>query len=822
MNRTIVLKYHTIRLDNLLLSNGLKRIPTIADGNCFLSAVVKHISSEGHDMNVQILREKLVDHMSREDYHYKRFISFDHETTVEGQNQKFDSLLQDFSIDGHWNNELADFMPLALANMYNRPLRIYSSMVSNSVYDIIPDLQDTEHSQEYIKVALIAIKGQEHYDAVCHLDEVLERTSQADQSTIGDCSPPVMNNVRTPMTNKRKRSTPVTPRKRANYKSPVKKQLFRKKKKNQEVWKRNVRQFNRVHGLPYTGLTGKEQAKKKMQYRDCSKCKFKCSLKITARQAGDIFATYYQLGSYEKQRNFICQHVEQTKSKRCTTNRKENSNTYFLTTDGKKERVCKAFFLGILHVSKKTVEYSLKKKEHGVFVGRDNRGKNPSINRTPEGDRHFIREHIQSFPTVSSHYTRKDSNRQYLSSNLSVQKMHQLYEKEYQRKGKKPCKINVYRDTFCNEFNLAFHKPKKDQCSTCTIYYEKKQRGEITKEDEEQFQEHQTKKEKSREEKRLDKERAKTDRSFAAVTFDLEAVLPTPCSMVGDLFYKRCLSTYNLSFYSLGDSKGTCYLWDETNGGRGSSDIGSCILMHINSIAEKNTAVEEITYFSDTCGGQNRNQFVASALLYALHFHSNLKAINHKFFERGHSEMEADSIHSSVKRAKKSTKVYHPSQWDTVVSMARKTNPYIVIPVNYRDFYDLKGLKTDFNINLKRTVSGETINWLKVKWIRVTKENPGSVFFNNGFDPENFMEAKFQSSSLRGRKKKTGNIKLSPLYESKLQISAAKKADLLSLCKSGVIPTTYHSYYESLLVGKLVKDTLPEPDITEEDLIDNI
>ncbi|CAG2200930.1 unnamed protein product [Mytilus edulis] len=649
MNRTIVLKYHTIRLDNLLLSNGLKKNPNNSRWELFLSAVVKHISPESHDMNVQILRKKLVDHMSREDYHYKKFISFDHETTVEGKNQKFESLLHDFSIDGHWNNGLADFMPLALANMYNRPLRIYSSMVSNSVYDIIPDLQDHEHSQEYIKVALIAIK---------------------EQSTIGDCSPP--NNVRTPKTNKRKRSTTVTPRKRANYKSPVKKQLFRKKKKNQEVWKRNVRQFNRVHGLPYTGLTGKEQTKKKMQYRDCSKCKFKCSVKITAQQAGDIFATYYQLGSYEKQRNFICQHVEQTKAKRCTTNRKENSNTYFLTTDGKKERGCKAFFLVILHVSKKTVEYSLKKKEHGVFVGRDNRGKNPSINRTPEGDRHFIREHIQSFPT--------------------------------------------------------------------------KQRGEITNEDEEQFQEHQTKKEKSREEKRLDKERAKTDRSFTAVTFDLEAVLPTPCSMVGDLFYKRCLSTYNLSFYSLGDSKGTCYLWDETNGGRGSSDIGSCILMHINSLAEKNSAVEEITYFSDTCGGQNRNQFVTSALL----------------------------------------------------------------------------LKNRLEHQFERTVSGETINWLKVKWIRVTKENPGSVFFNNGFDPENFMEAKFQSSSLRGRKKKTGNIKLSPLYESKLQISAAKKADLLSLCKSGVIPTTYHSYYESLPVGKLVKDTLPEPDITEEDFNDNI
>jgi hypothetical protein len=88
--------------------------------------------------------------------------------------------------------------------------------------------------------------------------------------------------------------------------------------------------------------------------------------------------------------------------------------------------------------------------------------------------------------------------------------------------------------------------------------------------------------------------------------------------MVGDLFDKRCLSTYNLSFYSLGDGKCTCYFWDETNGGRGSSDIGSCVLMHINSIAEKSSTICEITYYSDTFGGQNRNQFVASVMLYAL------------------------------------------------------------------------------------------------------------------------------------------------------------------------------------------------------------
>jgi hypothetical protein len=65
-----------------------------------------------------------------------------------------------------------------------------------------------------------------------------------------------------------------------------------------------------------------------------------------------------------------------------------------------------------------------------------------------------------------------------------------------------------------------------------------------------------------------------------------------------------------------------------------------------------------------------------------------------------------------------------------------------------------------------------------------------SIFFNYNFDQENFMEAKFRSSSLRGRKKIIENIKLASLYKTKLQISMAKKADLLSLCKSGVIHFT--------------------------------
>jgi hypothetical protein len=45
--------------------------------------------------------------------------------------------------------------------------------------------------------------------------------------------------------------------------------------------------------------------------------------------------------------------------------------------------------------------------------------------------------------------------------------------------------------------------------------------------------------------------------------------------------------------------------------------------------------------------------------------------------------MEYDSVHSTIETAKKKTSVYIPSQWSTLVSLARRSNPYIAIPLKY-------------------------------------------------------------------------------------------------------------------------------------------
>ena len=80
-----------------------------------------------------------------------------------------------------------------------------------------------------------------------------------------------------------------------------------------------------------------------------------------------------------------------------------------------------------------------------------------------------MKQHIESFPTIESHYTRKDTKRLYLNQNLSIRKKYPLYAEKCQTTDPqiKPVNENVYRNVFCNEYNLSFFAPKKDQCATC-------------------------------------------------------------------------------------------------------------------------------------------------------------------------------------------------------------------------------------------------------------------------------------------------------------------------------------------------------------------
>ena len=61
------------------------------------------------------------------------------------------------------------------------------------------------------------------------------------------------------------------------------------------------------------------------------------------------------------------------------------------------------------------------------------------------------------------------------------------------------------------------------------------------------------------------------------------------------------------------------------------------------------------------------------------------------------------------------------------------------------------------------------------------------------------------------------DVQLPRKYTNRLPITESKKADLIPLCLSNVIPEDCHDFYKDLPSSGTAKDKLPEPDQEDED-----
>jgi hypothetical protein len=138
--RQLVIKYHTARLDNLLTSNGLKKVSVYPDGNCFFNSVLPHSVTEGNNLDADGLRELCVGHLRDKREHYIHLFPSPSEATDQERQELYEKQVDALSRIGHWNFDIAHYMPLVVANIFNRPVRIYSSRIENSVFDVLPDL----------------------------------------------------------------------------------------------------------------------------------------------------------------------------------------------------------------------------------------------------------------------------------------------------------------------------------------------------------------------------------------------------------------------------------------------------------------------------------------------------------------------------------------------------------------------------------------------------------------------------------------------------------------------------------------------------------
>ncbi|KAL4712623.1 hypothetical protein ACJJTC_005444 [Scirpophaga incertulas] len=545
-------------------------------------------------------------------------------------------------------------------------------------------------------------------------------------------------------------------------------------KPNPDNWKRNVAKKRRSDGLSYI-TKNKERKPKVPKDIDCSTCLYKCNL---PKEVRELLCRHYWSLNFTEKKNFILSNVVIESPKRVLAVKGSKKQRKFITKcyfsqGGFRQQVCQKYFCSTLAISYTVINNAIEKRNQcGLYDAKDQRGKKEPPNKTSQVAVDFVKMHVESFPTMEPHYIRKTSKRLYLNANLSIMKMYQLYKIKCREENATPVSEITYRRIFCNNYNYSFFVPKKDQCLVGSKYIKAKPDEQLgMKKD---YDEHIARKEVCNNEEQKDKERASKEKYFRCLTFDLQAVLQIPSGFVGQLYYSRKLCVYNLCMYE--------------------------------------AALPNNAYgLHDTCGGQNRNQFVTALLLFAVQNIEHLKQIDHKFLESGHSYMEVDSMHSSIESAKKNTEIYCMPDYISIFKRARRTTtvsvggvkytklPYQIKELKYDEFFDLKKLAEE-TLNQKATdCNGNEVKWLKIKRMKYLKSEPSKVLFNYN------MSERFLSLDVSGNAQ-PGNNRPKRRKEKENPRQASQKK---------VIPEEYHGWFSSLpnIDGS---DRLPEP-ATDED-----
>ncbi|KAJ8942213.1 hypothetical protein NQ314_010113 [Rhamnusium bicolor] len=167
---------------------------------------------------------------------------------------------------------------------------------------------------------------------------------------------------------------------------------------------------------------------------DKEKCKLKCTELITGDERFNIHKSYWNSDfNTDQKRQFIAASVEEFPIKR----RRERTGT---------------------RADKRHTTL------HYPFIVRGTK------QRLSDEMRIAIRNHIQRFPCLESHYSRNRSKEKYLGGELNISRMYSLFKGECLQKHIREAEIPkqwVYTDIFNTEFNLFFKAPVTDTCDLC-------------------------------------------------------------------------------------------------------------------------------------------------------------------------------------------------------------------------------------------------------------------------------------------------------------------------------------------------------------------
>lgn len=111
----------------------------------------------------------------------------------------------------------------------------------------------------------------------------------------------------------------------------------RKRKSNLDLWKRNIQKRKIAEGQQYVTTTGKMVRCKDAQPINCEKCRFRRTDHVSSEQRQLLCSSFYQMADYTRQKDFIVNHVSETKPKKAIVDANKHhtiSRSYYLPVNG--------------------------------------------------------------------------------------------------------------------------------------------------------------------------------------------------------------------------------------------------------------------------------------------------------------------------------------------------------------------------------------------------------------------------------------------------------------------------------------------------------
>lgn len=603
----------------------------------------------------------------------------------------------------------------------------------------------------------------------------------------------------------------------------------RKRARRPEQWKRQVAKTKRNLGQAYQSVySDKDVAAKRIG----NPCRDGCFDKLGEEAVNDIFKGFWALGNFEDQSNYLVGRVKSKAIKRKRTTRevsqRRTNYEYSVHYRGNDTVVCRDGFLAMHAISKRKVEYVVKVKKTATGTTTpDQRGRRAPPNVITGERLDHVHDHIQMLPVTSSHYTRaKSPNRKYLGSEGSIPQLYSKYKEWLSQTYPDEDAVSErkYRHIFSGEYNIGFEPPKKDTCATCgrletAIHRRQEENLEVVALQEE-LNVHQTKFKRARAELKAMKN--DQDPFRLCIAIDLQQTLPCPRLTVGPAYYKRKLWVYNFAITNLKSKKTTLYVWDETSGGKGSTEVASCINKWLDVTLGRQCVGgrHTLTIFADNCAGQNKN--LQMVLMGLREVHSRrLARLELSFLVSGHSYMPCDAVFGNIElEIRRRNIIQSPQEYREAIKHA-VTPPYEVVHMVRQEFMDVNHLLT---LVTKRKVPGG--KFASATQIVVSEHYKEGYILKNAFDVQD--QAAIKVRVMPGRRGYSQEhfdlsaVDLPMKYAHDRQLLRDKLTDIRYLTEEYITQAHNRQWWQNLLARQeaLYSQGVPVSTDSEDDIDD--